>query len=245
MRSTRIYTPQALAPGQQITLEAQASRHLSRALRMGVGDELALFDGSGGEYVAHISATDKHAVEVTTGEHRTGVPESPLRIHLGLAVSRGERMDWAIQKATELGVAAITPLLTERTGVKLPPDRAEKKRQHWRQVIVSACEQSGRCVLPELQPLSTLQAWVDATTAARRFILQPGSRDALAGDPVDSVALLVGPEGGFSDPEVEGSSSAGFEPLQLGPRVLRTETAPLAAIALLQGLWGDLVPADG
>jgi 16S rRNA (uracil1498-N3)-methyltransferase len=207
---------------------------------MATSDTLILFDGRGGEYAATITAVDRQRVTVATGEHRTGIAESRLRIHLGLAVSRGERMDWALQKATELGVTDVTPLLTERTGVKLPPDRAEKKLQHWRQVIISACEQSGRCILPRLEPLTMFDDWVADTAAERRFILHPGSAGDLSDAPVDGVALLVGPEGGFSGSEVDAALAAGFEALQLGPRVLRTETAPLAAIALLQGLWGDL-----
>ncbi|MAT92554.1 MAG: 16S rRNA (uracil(1498)-N(3))-methyltransferase [Halioglobus sp.] len=240
MRIPRIYTAQTLDAEADFQLEAGPAAHVARVLRMATGDALLLFDGRGGEYPATITGLDRHAVSVRTQQRRQGLAESPLHIHLGIAVSRGERMDWVVQKATELGVAAVSPLLSERTGVKLNAPRAEKKRRHWQQVAISACEQCGRCDLPEIHPLAPLPAWLDSVDAPCRLLLQPGANAAAPGASPRRVALLIGPEGGFSQGEVELAQAAGFRGLQLGPRILRTETAPLAAIAVLQARWGDL-----
>lgn len=225
-----------------LELEPEPSRHIARALRMVVGDTITLFDGRGGEYPAVITAVGKHAVTVRTGDHLPGLAESPLAIHLGIALSRGERMDWVMQKATELGVACITPLRTEHCAVKLTAERADKKLRHWQQVVNSACEQSGRCRVPAVEAIATLEEWTQGTQAERRLILDPGAADSDTGPTPHSVALLVGPEGGFSSAEIATAGAAGFTALRLGPRVLRTETAPLAAIAVLQGRWGDMQP---
>jgi len=242
MRLPRIYTAQGLGSGITLLLEPEPSRHIARVLRMVEGDALVLFDGSGGEYPAQITSVDNKRVEVTTGAHRARECESPLRIHLGIAISRGERMDWIVQKATELGVDAITPLFTERTEVKLNAERAAKKVQHWRQVAISACEQCGRNRVPAIGRLQPVHDWLAATHAEAKFVLHHRA-DANAGPPLDtaaSAALLVGPEGGLSEDEIAAAERAGFSSLRLGPRVLRTETAPLAAITLLQGYWGDM-----
>lgn len=241
MRVPRIYTEQALGPNTAIRLEAGPSQHIARALRMQVGDALVLFDGSGGQYPASISAVDKKAVVATTAGFDEIERESALAIHLGIAISRGDRMDWVIQKATELGVSRISPLLSERTEVKLKGDRADKKALHWRQVAISACEQCGRNRLPATGPLQSLDSWVGGVRAQLKLVLHP-TADPVAGPAVapDSIALLVGPEGGLSAVEVAAAERAGFHALQLGPRVLRTETAPLAAIAVLQARWGDM-----
>ena len=240
MRNTRIFTPQALRGDADFELEPAPSRHLARALRLGVGDTLTLFDGRGGEYPATITAVARNHVAVRTGSCADGLPESPLRVHLGIALSRGERMDWVMQKSTELGVGAITPLYTARTEVRLDAAREEKKHTHWRQVIASACEQCGRCALPELHTPTRLADWLPSTEADLKLLLHPrGSSDFDTGPP-RRIALLAGPEGGLSDEEVEAAVAAGFHSLRLGPRVLRTETAPLAALAVLQARWGDL-----
>jgi len=243
MRSTRIYTSQPLRSGAQFQLEPEASRHLARALRVSPGDTLVVFDGRGGEYEATVAALDRAVVTVSTGAQQPGLCDAALPIHLGIAISRGERMDWVVQKATELGVTAISPLLSARTGVKLNAERADNKRRHWRQIAISACEQSGRCLLPEIHQLRELDDWLADTSADLALVLHPGG----VGDPPspsrpDSIALLIGPEGGFSDAEIGRAQGAGFRCLQLGPRTLRTETAPLAALALLQARWGDMGP---
>lgn len=243
MRIPRIYTGQALNSDSPVELEAGPSQHLARALRMQVGDALVLFNGEGGEYPASVTALDKKRVVVTTAAYQPGDLESPLSVHLGIAISRGDRMDWVIQKATELGVTAITPLLTERTEVKLKGERAQKKVNHWQQISISACEQCGRNRLAQVNSLKPLQEWLDESTAQRRLVLHHRA-DAISdqGDLPSSVALLVGPEGGLSGTEISAAEHAGYQSLRLGPRVLRTETAPLAAIAILQARWGDMAP---
>jgi 16S rRNA (uracil1498-N3)-methyltransferase len=243
MRITRIYTAQSLHGNSPIKLEPEPSHHLVRVLRLGVGDSVTLFDARGGEYPGKITAVDKRHVHVTTGPHLPAERESPLPIHLGIAVSRGERMDWIVQKSTELGVSALTPLSTEHCGVRLAGERADKKILHWRQIAISACEQCGRNRLPVIHPLQALEYWLAATAAEQRFVLHPGVEPVQAvRHPPASIALLVGPEGGLSEREVEAARQAGYTALRLGPRVLRTETAPLAAIAILQAYWGDMRP---
>lgn len=244
MRIPRLYTAQALDSGTPLSLEPEPSHHLTRALRMGQGDALVLFNGTGGEYPATITGMGKKQVEVLTGELREGDNESPLHIHLGIALSRGDRMDWVMQKSTELGVAAITPLFTEHTGVKLAGERAEKKIRHWRQVVISACEQCGRNRLPAVHAPQQIDDWLTSTVADRKLVLHHRAENFPdQEDPgPESIALLVGPEGGLSDQEIGSAESAGFSSLRLGPRVLRTETAPLSALAVLQARWGDMAP---
>ena len=243
MRVTRIYTGQELRGNTSITLEPEPSQHVSRALRMRVGDKLILFNGHSGEYPAEITEISKKKVRVTTGAHQARECESGLDIHLGIAISRGDRMDWIVQKATELGVNTLTPLFTEHAGVKLPAERADKKNRHWRQIAISACEQCGRNRLPAIQPLRDVGEWLATTRAERKFVLHHRAEPVgEAGAAPASIALLVGPEGGLSAAEIDAAKQAGYLPLRLGRRILRTETAPLAAIAILQGRWGDMRP---
>ena len=241
MRIPRIYTAQPLRGNTRIKLEPVPSAHIARVLRMREGDKLTLFNGEGGEYLAVIAAIDKKKVMVATGAHQALELESSLGIHLGIAISRGDRMDWIVQKATELGVEALTPLFTERTEVKLADHRAAKKIRHWQQIAISACEQCGRNRLPVIAGLQELGNWLASTKAERKFVLHHRA-DSIGGasDKPASIALLVGPEGGLSDYEISAAEQAGFQSLRLGPRVLRTETAPLAAIAILQAHWGDM-----
>jgi 16S rRNA (uracil1498-N3)-methyltransferase len=241
MRAPRIYTDQILQANTLLELESGPSAHIARALRMTVGDSLRLFNGGGGEYAATVTALSKKLVQVTTREHLPDELESPLRLELAIAISRGDRMDWVVQKATELGVASISPLTTERTEVKLKGDRADKKHRHWQQVIISACEQCGRNQLPLLQPLASLNQWLPTVTADRKFVLhhRHTSTENTQLKP-DTAAVLIGPEGGLSPEEITAAGNAGFEALTLGPRILRTETAPLAALAILQAKWGDM-----
>ena len=241
MRIPRIYTGQELRANSAIQLEAGPSQHIARVLRMRAGDRLVLFDGTGGEYAATLNDIDKKSVRVDTGAYQARDLESGLPIHLGMAVSRGDRMDWVVQKATELGVTDLTPLLTQRTGVKLTGARADKKQRHWQQIAVSACEQCGRNRLPRIHPLQDVQAWLETTDAEHKLVLHHRA-DALGSgsEKPDSIALLVGPEGGLNDEEIATAEQAGYQSLRLGPRVLRTETAPLAAIAILQARWGDM-----
>ncbi|PLW83522.1 16S rRNA (uracil(1498)-N(3))-methyltransferase [Kineobactrum sediminis] len=241
MRIPRIYTPQMLTAGSELALEPGASQHLGKALRMGPGDVLLLFDGSGSQYSARIVAVSKKQVTVQLMEQQPGTMDSPLWVHLGIGISRGERMDWVMQKATELGVGAITPLYTERTEVRLRGERESRKLGHWQQVIISACEQSGRSTLPTLHPPTNLDSWLGGCEEERRFVLHHRATSKPRGaDEPGTVCLLVGPEGGLSELEIDAAGHAGFEALTLGPRILRTETAPLAALAILQARWGDM-----
>jgi 16S rRNA (uracil1498-N3)-methyltransferase len=241
VRIPRIHTAQRLDPGASVELEAAPSQHVARALRMPVGGELVLFDGRGGEYTAVIAAVDRRRVTVTIGVHRQIERESPLPIHLGIAVSRGERMDWVVQKGTELGVSELSPLLTERTEVKLGQERAIRKLDHWQRIAVSACEQCGRNRLPRINPPQALAQWLHATEARCRYVLHHRAAASPApGGPPGSVALLVGPEGGLTDDEIATAEASGYRAIGLGPRILRTETAPLAALAILQARWGDM-----
>ena len=241
MRIPRIYTGQELQANAAIVLEPGPSQHLSRVLRMKAGDALVLFNGSGGQYSATISAIDRKAVVVATTALDPVECESPLRLELGIAVSRGDRMDWIVQKATELGVSCIAPLVSERTEVRLGPEREEKKLRHWQQIATSACEQCGRNRLPQILAPQAITAWLQVVQADLRLVLHhtAGNRDP-GSTPTRSIALLVGPEGGLSPEEIRAAEGVGFTALQLGPRVLRTETAPLAALAILQSRWGDM-----
>ena len=245
MRVPRIYTAASIEANGDIELEPGPSRHLSRVLRMKIGDSVVLFNGSGGQYPARITAIDRKSVRASVGDFEPVELESALCLQLGIAISRGERMDWVVQKATELGVSSIAPLLSERTEVRLDPDRAEKKLRHWQQIAISACEQCGRDRPPRLLPFTGLEQWLDKVDAQVRLVLHPrAGNSAPELSPPASVALLVGPEGGFSEEEIVKAEQAGFRSLQLGPRVLRTETAPLAAIAILQARWGDMATHD-
>ena len=242
MRIPRIYTPQPLSVGTHLALEADAAHHLARVLRMGVDAPLTLFNGDGCEYVARIAAIDKKNVSVAIERSDSFERESPLSIQLGIAVSKGERMDWVIQKATELGVAQISPLQSERVEVRLHGEREQKKRAHWQAITVAACEQCQRNRLPGIDVTQSLSQWLDSVIADEKFVLHHRSDTTLthATPAPRRVALLIGPEGGLSEGEIALAERAGFKSLRLGPRVLRTETAPVAAISVLQFLWGDL-----
>jgi 16S rRNA (uracil1498-N3)-methyltransferase len=241
----RFFTAQALPEGPgTLALEPDPSRHIARTLRMRAGDVLCLFDGSGREARAEIIRAEKSAVTVHVEAPAQSSRESPLAITLAIAVSRGDRMDTVVQKSTELGVARIWPLLSERTGVKLEAARWEKKLHHWRQIAVSACEQCGRNVLPELSAPRRLDDLLararDLPADTLRCLLHPEGEAAALPSHCTSMLLLVGPEGGFSSGETAAAVGAGFASLRLGPRVLRTETAPLAALAIAQARWGDI-----
>lgn len=242
MRVPRIYTPLALSAGAQVTLDPRASHYLGQVLRMKSGRELLLFNGDGLAYPAAIIKADKKQVVCELGAPQVPVePLPPVELELGIAISKGDRMDWVVQKATELGVSRISPLSTERVDVKLSGERLEKKQQHWWQVMVSACEQCGRNRLPDMAPLQTLAQWRSGLTAEMKLVLSPTAEAGLErATAPHSVALLVGPEGGLTDGELAESEQEGFTSLQLGPRILRTETAPLAALAILQHRWGDM-----
>lgn len=241
MRIPRVFHASALATGTRIGLEAAAANHIARVLRLRCGAPIVLFDGSGGEYLATIVSADKRTVDVQVENFVPRDVESPLDITLVQGISRGERMDYTIQKAVELGVNRIVPVVTERSVVKLSGERAAKKIGHWQGVAISACEQSGRNRVPEIEEIRSLSEWLGASFNGTALFLDPRAEGGLGGlGPKTRVALLVGPEGGLSDAEERNAYSSGYVGLRLGPRVLRTETAGLAAVAVLQALWGDL-----
>jgi 16S rRNA (uracil1498-N3)-methyltransferase len=229
----------------ELALPESAAAHLSRVLRLAVGDECVLFNGDGRDYAARIVAQDKRVTRVAIEGARAIDSESPLRITLLQGVARGEKMDLILQKATELGVSAIAPLWSQRSEVKLDGARAEKRLAHWRGVVASACEQCGRARVPDVASPVSLAAALDALPAGgMRLILDPDGELAPSSLPVKvdtAIVLAVGPEGGWSPTDREVLWAAGFQGLRLGPRILRTETAGLAAIAALQSLHGDLV----
>jgi 16S rRNA (uracil1498-N3)-methyltransferase len=258
MRLTRVYVDAPLVPGTRITLEGSAASHVTRVLRLRTGDALTLFNGRGGEYAASIDKSQAGVVTVAIGEHRAAERESPLAITLAQGLSRGERMDLVVQKATELGVTQLQPLLTERSVVRLDAQQAHRKLNHWHAIAVAACEQSGRNRLPEVMAPATLRDFLRTgggraaaggqaapaadTLAGTRLLLSPAAAVRIdeVPRPAGGVTLLIGPEGGLAEAEQEAARTAGFILVRLGPRVLRTETAAIAALALLQRQFGDL-----
>lgn len=241
MRISRIYTDQPLATGQDIALGKEAARHLVTVLRLTSGDQVSLFNGDGGEYSGSITSATPKAVVIHTGDFIAENRESPLRTILGIGISRGERFEWVLQKATELGVTEIYPLYTERTEVKLKGDREDKKQSRWQQVITSACEQCGRNLLPTLHAPRPLAQFLPAEGDIRLVLHHRSaiSLASLADQQPASATLLIGPEGGLSQAEIDQATASGFQPLTLGPRIFRTETAPIAALSVMQGMWGD------
>lgn len=241
MRIPRIYHPETIIVDSQLELSKEASNHLLNVLRLKDGHPLVLFNGDGNEYSAELIVESKRKALATIDAKLTISVESPLQIHLGQAISKGDRMDWVLQKSVELGVTEITPILSERSTVKLNAERWDKKQQHWFSVVSSACEQCGRNSLPTLNEPVKLSEWIQQSTTQLRLTLDPKSEKRLQSlkPPTDGVRLLIGPEGGLSDNEVYQSTEYGFTGISLGPRILRTETAALATIAALQAQFGD------
>lgn len=240
MKQIRVYADTPLAPEAELTLPEGPSRHLTQVLRLRVGDELLVFNGDGRDFHATLTGAKKDVARVRLGSAGPEEPALALPIHLGIGISKGERMDFAIQKAVELGVAEITPLFTERCVVRLDAQRLSKRLEHWHGVLVAACEQSGRRRLPALHPAASLDDWLG--NAAPGLLLDHRADQTLTrlDRPAGDLSLLVGPEGGLSAAERGKARVAGLTGVRLGPRVMRTETAPLAAIAAMQVLWGDM-----
>ncbi len=238
MRLSRFFIDAPLSLGEHELPEAQA-HYIARVLRMNEGAAVQLFDGSGSEFLGELIEVGKKRVRVSLTASLTGQPESSLHVHLGQGLSRGERMDWAIQKATELGVAQITPIVSERCEVRLKDERADKRMAHWRQVAISACEHCGRSRIPLIHPPLSLAEWLEQTQAELKLVLHPVAEPLASHAKPNTLAFLIGPEGGLSDAEVTQAQKTGFHSARLGPRVLRTETAPVVALAVAQQLWGD------
>jgi 16S rRNA (uracil1498-N3)-methyltransferase len=240
MRISRLFVDSALNTGQTLELDKEAAHYVRTVLRLKNQQNLIVFNGRGNEFKARLEQVSRKSVIVTVLSEQHRNVETSLTIKLGLGISRGERMDWAIQKAVELGVSQITPLLTERTVVKLTAEKQQQRLRHWQGIIQHATEQSGRTYLTELTGIETLPDWVNHQQASC-FFLDPYAEKNLyqMPPPTASVTLLSGPEGGFSPQERDTAATAGFTPVKLGPRILRTETAVLAAVSAIQTLWGD------
>ena len=242
MRVPRIYTNQTLLLGEELTLSKNSSRHLVLVLRMKVGQSAILFNGGGGEYIGRLTNASKTNSTVLIDGFSAVEKESNLKIHLAVGVSKGDRMDWIIQKATELGVTEISPIFTGRTEVKLSGSRLDKKLSHWQQIAISACEQSQRNRVPSINPILSFDAWLELKHNGLKLLMNHlGDLGLSEMSPKDQhIVLLVGPEGGLSENEICVAEASGYTSVSMGPRILRTETAPVAALSILQSLWGDM-----
>lgn len=241
MNSPRFYCREALSPGAHVELPEPVARHAVRVLRLPPGAPVVLFDGRGGEYPAHIERIERDRVYAELAAWQEIERESPLAVTLVQALQAGDKMDFTIQKAVELGVRDVVPVESRRSVLRLAGDRAAKRVAHWQGVVASACEQCGRNQVPLVAPLEKLENWLaKPANGALRLMLAPDAGQTLADiPPASEVQLLIGAEGGLDPQEVLAAKQAGFQAVRLGPRVLRTETAGLAALAALQALWGD------
>ena len=245
MRNPRLFTDQSLTAGDRVVLKGNVAQHLGRVLRARAGDHIALFNGDGQEFAAQVVSVSKREVSVDIGEAHSPNTESQVHTMLGLCLSKGDRFDWGIQKATELGVGTIIPLQSERVDFAIPTDRIEKRVAHWQQIAISACEQCGRVKVPSITPPQSLVSWVENVSAEQKWVLHcaddtGASAPAVTEGAPQDAALLIGPEGGLTDQEFAAASAEGFQLLHLGPRVLRTETAPAAALSVLSVFWGEM-----
>ncbi|MGH1486044.1 MAG: 16S rRNA (uracil(1498)-N(3))-methyltransferase [Cellvibrionaceae bacterium] len=242
MRIPRIYTNQTLSENASIKLDPAAAHYVANVLRMKSGRPIILFNGQGGEYEGKVATISKKSTIINVENYTDAQPESGLKTVLGVCLIKNDRMDWLLQKATELGVSTISPLVSAYTEIKLPADRIDKKMQHWQQVVINACQQSGRTMIPTIEKPQTLDQWLEGSDAACKLVLHPykaSPLDSLSSSS-DSIALLIGPEGGLSENEVDSAIKKGFSSFTLGPRILRAETAPLTALSILQYRFGDI-----
>ena len=235
----RIYCDLPLVLGNIVELPEQATTHVARVLRLRLGSEILLFNERDGEFAAKLVTVERREVQAKLTAAVPNNAESPLELTLVQAIGKGERMDWAIQKAVELGITAIQPLLSERTVVQLKGDRADKRQRHWQQVVISACEQCGRVVIPPVAEPISLAGWCQSQQAG--WVMDPTAEQSVNEiiQPTTAAAIVVGPEGGFTDSELAALSKSGIQRLRFGPRILRTETAGLALLANLQTRFGD------
>ena len=241
MRISRLYANDSLQINEIINLDDDNAHYARSVLRLKNDAQIILFNGHGGEFLGRVVEVSRKNVRVELLEFIERSVESNLKIHLGLGISRGDRMDFSVQKAVELGATKITPLMTERCVVQFKDEKKSQRWQHWQKIIQHATEQSGRNVLPGFAEISTLSAWVTAPQSGLRIFLDPFAQTSLTQLTPDNheITLLTGPEGGFTSAERDVAVLAGFTPVRLGARVLRTETASLAALASVQMLWGD------
>lgn len=243
LRTPRIYTPFSPQVGGELDLDTEASHHLLQVLRFRSGSALTLFNGDGRNYAGVLTQCTRKSARVAITSQSELEQPAALQINLGLGLSKGERMDFAVQKSVELGVTRITPLITEHSVVRLSAERRENRQEHWKRVAIAACEQSGRCRLPVIEDILPLQQWLieSQQNCGLGILLDYRSNSTLnqLDCSASAVNLLIGPEGGFSNDERAMAQTNGFVGVHLGPRVLRTETAPLAAISAMQMLWGD------
>ena len=241
MTSPRFFCPLPLVSGACVDLPESAARHAARALRLGPGDAVVLFDGGGGEYACRIVEVTRRGVTVEVGEHSARECESPLQLTLVQALQSGDKMDFTVQKAVELGVSHVVPVESRRSVLRLAGERAAKRVAHWQGVVASACEQCGRNQVPLVAPVEKLENWLSRPSGGvLRLMLSPDAEGTLVDlPPAKDVQLLIGAEGGLDPQEELAARQAGFVPVRMGPRVLRTETAGLTALAVLQALWGD------
>ncbi|MCH9769513.1 MAG: 16S rRNA (uracil(1498)-N(3))-methyltransferase [Gammaproteobacteria bacterium] len=241
MQIPRIYCPQALSLNTSIQLDADSARRLSQVLRLKKGATVILFNGDGSDYTAQIIEINKSNTMLEVKQQATLHTESRLKLHLGQGISRGERMDFCVQKSVELGATSITPLFTEYCQVKLTGARLEKRLQHWQGIAKHAAEQSARANVPTIHKPVLLEDWF-GQAAGLKLICEPTAAATLTGlqQIPSEISLLVGPEGGFSDAEIQAAITASFQAIKFGPRILRTESAAMVAMSLLQYRWGDL-----
>jgi len=244
MKENRFYHSKNLELKDIVELEAQTHIHATKVLRLKVGDQFALFNGDGFDYVAKVIEISKHKTTVEIINQYEVNHESPLKITLAQGLAAGDKMDWIIQKAVELGVHTIQPLLTERSIIKLDRERADKKLEHWKTVVISACEQTGRSTIPDVLSPIQLNYWLSEETLKTdnlKLILTPSKAQNInkLDKPSNSIVFMVGSEGGFSEKEMTLALNQSFIPVNFGQRILRTETASIVALSILQNLWGD------
>lgn len=242
MRVPRIYHPDPITLQSETELSSDAFQHLIKVLRLNVSDSIVLFNGDGQNYEARITSVQKKSAHFIATHCQTNDSEPPIHVHLAQVISRGDRMDFVLQKSVELGVTEITPLFSERCGVKLNGERLEKKQLQWQKIVRSACEQCGRSVVPEVKPAQPFSDFIQSTFTGLKLTLDPTATEPLSSfQKADKgIQLLIGPEGGFTDEEISAAGQQGFKPMRLGPRVLRTETAALSALTAVQYQFGDL-----
>ena len=241
MRIPRVYYPNPIPLEQEFELTEDAGHHIATVLRIKPNRPIVLFNGDGNEYSAQVISVQRKKVTVEADACLSLAKESPLHLHLGQGVSKGDRMDIVLQKSVELGVTEITPVITERCTVKLDESRWEKKIQQWQKIIIGACEQSGRNIIPVLNAPVNLSQWLSSSTNTTRLVLAPGAEQSLSRQPYNTQGfrLLIGPEGGLSDTEIHQANENGYQSVSLGPRILRTETAAITSLSILQAQHGD------